>query len=326
MARPRLRARSGPRGAATDPRAPAAGEFPQPPNRSTASTCAAAATTSSSPSERPSSARSPAGGEPRSPPARWPGAPSEELDDLLEGGPLPRLRAQLSDLAESLRYEEAARLRDRITALEQMIERLRRLDRLRAPRALSRRSRARARLAKGLLRLRRQRLRRSLTAIAGRDAAPGRGGARGLSGRTRASRTAAHSSASGRPPPPRRLRSPPDSRARSAPARRRADHDASVGRLDDVEPGAPPADVPRPQPPVVFPASSLLMRWTIGAPCSRALGDLADPFCRALRRRTRPGSPRRDPVRSLALRRAPGVGAPRDPSAGRCDACLRSEP
>ena len=56
---------------------------------------------------------------------------SEELDDLLEGGPLPRLRTQLSDLAESLRYEEAARLRDRITALEHVIERLRRLDRLR---------------------------------------------------------------------------------------------------------------------------------------------------------------------------------------------------
>jgi DNA polymerase III subunit epsilon len=56
---------------------------------------------------------------------------TEELDDLLEGGPLPRLRARLSHLAESLRYEEAARLRDRIEALEQILERLRRLDRLR---------------------------------------------------------------------------------------------------------------------------------------------------------------------------------------------------
>jgi DNA polymerase III epsilon subunit family exonuclease len=54
----------------------------------------------------------------------------EELDDLLQGGPLPRLRARLSHLAENLRYEEAARLRDRIEALEQVLERLRRLERL----------------------------------------------------------------------------------------------------------------------------------------------------------------------------------------------------
>jgi DNA polymerase-3 subunit epsilon len=56
---------------------------------------------------------------------------SEELDGLLQGGPLPRLRARLSHLAEDLRYEEAARLRDRIEALEQVLERLRRLERLR---------------------------------------------------------------------------------------------------------------------------------------------------------------------------------------------------
>lgn len=55
----------------------------------------------------------------------------EELDDLLRGGPLPRLRARLTQLAESLRYEEAARLRDRIEALEHVVERLRRLERLR---------------------------------------------------------------------------------------------------------------------------------------------------------------------------------------------------
>ena len=55
----------------------------------------------------------------------------EELDDLLEGGPLPRLRERLAHLAECLRYEEAARLRDRIEALEHVVERLRRLDRLR---------------------------------------------------------------------------------------------------------------------------------------------------------------------------------------------------
>ena len=51
------------------------------------------------------------------------------------GGPLPRLKQRLSDLAESLRYEEAARLRDRIDALEHVIERLARLQRLRATEA-----------------------------------------------------------------------------------------------------------------------------------------------------------------------------------------------
>ncbi len=58
-------------------------------------------------------------------------AHAEELECLLEGGPLPRLRARLSDLAECLRYEEAARLRDRVEALEHLIERLRRLEELR---------------------------------------------------------------------------------------------------------------------------------------------------------------------------------------------------
>jgi DNA polymerase III epsilon subunit family exonuclease len=56
---------------------------------------------------------------------------TEELEGLLQGGPLPRLRARLSHLAECLRYEEAARLRDRIEALEHLVERLRRLERLR---------------------------------------------------------------------------------------------------------------------------------------------------------------------------------------------------
>jgi DNA polymerase III epsilon subunit family exonuclease len=55
----------------------------------------------------------------------------EELDRLLRGGPLPRLRARLAHLAECLRYEEAARLRDRIEALEHVVERLRRLEQLR---------------------------------------------------------------------------------------------------------------------------------------------------------------------------------------------------
>jgi DNA polymerase-3 subunit epsilon len=55
---------------------------------------------------------------------------AEELEGLLQGGPLPRLHARLSHLAECLRYEEAARLRDRIEALEHLVERLRRLERL----------------------------------------------------------------------------------------------------------------------------------------------------------------------------------------------------
>jgi DNA polymerase-3 subunit epsilon len=54
-----------------------------------------------------------------------------ELEALLSGGPLPRLRGRLAHLSESLRYEEAARLRDRIDALERVVERLRRLKRLR---------------------------------------------------------------------------------------------------------------------------------------------------------------------------------------------------
>jgi DNA polymerase-3 subunit epsilon len=58
-------------------------------------------------------------------------ATAEERAGLLEGAPLPRLRERLSHLAESLRYEEAARLRDRLEALERVIERLRRLEEVR---------------------------------------------------------------------------------------------------------------------------------------------------------------------------------------------------
>src|SRR6185437_3490978 len=58
-------------------------------------------------------------------------ATDDELMRLLDGGPLPRLRERLEHLAESLRYEEAARLRDRISALERVLERLRRLEQLR---------------------------------------------------------------------------------------------------------------------------------------------------------------------------------------------------
>jgi DNA polymerase III epsilon subunit family exonuclease len=55
----------------------------------------------------------------------------EELAQLLADGPLPRLRQHLAHLSENLRYEEAARLRDRLEALEHVLERLRRLEHLR---------------------------------------------------------------------------------------------------------------------------------------------------------------------------------------------------
>ncbi len=61
------------------------------------------------------------------------GADPAELDDLLGlGGPLPRLRSRLRDLSDCLRYEDAARLRDRIGALERVIGHLRKLQKLRA--------------------------------------------------------------------------------------------------------------------------------------------------------------------------------------------------
>jgi DNA polymerase III epsilon subunit family exonuclease len=44
---------------------------------------------------------------------------------------LPRLRARLKDLSEGRRFEDAARLRDRIAALEQLVRSLERLERLR---------------------------------------------------------------------------------------------------------------------------------------------------------------------------------------------------
>jgi DNA polymerase III subunit epsilon len=62
------------------------------------------------------------------------GASEEELATLLTGGPLPRLQRRLADLAACLRYEEAARLRDRIAALEAVIQQLGRLRQLRAER------------------------------------------------------------------------------------------------------------------------------------------------------------------------------------------------
>src|SRR5918999_61213 len=59
------------------------------------------------------------------------GATPEEVDALLRGGPLPRLRARLHNLSECLRYEDAARLRDRVQALEALVRELVDLERLR---------------------------------------------------------------------------------------------------------------------------------------------------------------------------------------------------
>jgi UvrB/uvrC motif len=61
-------------------------------------------------------------------------ATADELAALLRGGPLPRLRRKLADLAESRRFEDAARLRDRIAALERVVRELSALERLRQAR------------------------------------------------------------------------------------------------------------------------------------------------------------------------------------------------
>jgi DNA polymerase III epsilon subunit family exonuclease len=61
------------------------------------------------------------------------GASDEELSDPALA--LPRLRAKLRDLAECRRYEDAARLRDRLDALEWLVRTSRRVERLRRTRA-----------------------------------------------------------------------------------------------------------------------------------------------------------------------------------------------
>jgi hypothetical protein len=60
------------------------------------------------------------------------GATEGELALLVSGGPLPRLRARLRDLSDGLRYEDAARLRDRIRALEAVVAGLASHERLRS--------------------------------------------------------------------------------------------------------------------------------------------------------------------------------------------------
>ncbi|HSJ93147.1 MAG TPA: exonuclease domain-containing protein, partial [Gaiellaceae bacterium] len=59
------------------------------------------------------------------------GATPEELDGLAAGVPLARVRARLARLAEAQRYEDAARMRDRLRALEAVAGGLAALDRLR---------------------------------------------------------------------------------------------------------------------------------------------------------------------------------------------------
>lgn len=59
------------------------------------------------------------------------GCSEAEFANLLDGEPLPRLKTRLAELSDCLRYEDAARLRDRIASLERVIGRLRRLDELR---------------------------------------------------------------------------------------------------------------------------------------------------------------------------------------------------
>jgi DNA polymerase-3 subunit epsilon len=60
------------------------------------------------------------------------GASVEELSDPALA--LPRLRQKLRDLAECRRFEDAARWRDRVDALEQLVRHVRRIERLRATR------------------------------------------------------------------------------------------------------------------------------------------------------------------------------------------------
>ena len=69
----------------------------------------------------------------------------------------PGLRLRLRRLAGDLRFEDAARLRDRIAALEQVVERIDELRRLRAAASVPRRARARAGDGAGDLRRRSRR-------------------------------------------------------------------------------------------------------------------------------------------------------------------------
>jgi excinuclease UvrABC nuclease subunit len=56
----------------------------------------------------------------------------DEADDPARA--LPRLRARLRDLSDCRRFEDAARLRDRITAVEDVVRAMQRIERARATR------------------------------------------------------------------------------------------------------------------------------------------------------------------------------------------------
>ena len=174
-------------------------------------------------------------------------ATDEELESLLDGGPLPRLRARLAHLAESLRYEEAARLRDRIEALEQIVERLRPARAAARAASVPGRTGGRAGLA--------QRASSSPAGSSGRSgrSRPGPGALleleAGLAACRPAERTrrAVDRRAGRGPAAARRLHPPPAARARRAAPRPRPDRGASrrdssvldsASDLPELRPGA----------------------------------------------------------------------------------------
>ena len=153
----------------------------------------------------------------------------EELDCLLQGGPLPRLRARLARLAETQRYEEAARLRDRVEALEQLVKRLRSLERLRKLEVCLIAPMTEPGWQKAFFVCAGRRLRGSGSATRCRCEARGRSRAGALPGSARRCRGGADSRAGRGSPPHRRVRPAPSARARRAAPGRRADHSPSRG-------------------------------------------------------------------------------------------------
>ncbi len=114
-----------------DPRAASRRRTPASHSPSATSTCGGAGRTWSSAACRRPTARCAGARTPSAPRGRSSGCSQEEFDDLLAGAPLVRLYERLADLADCLRYEDAARLRDRIASLEHVVDQLARLDRLR---------------------------------------------------------------------------------------------------------------------------------------------------------------------------------------------------
>ena len=141
VARARQRARGGARGAAADPRAAAAGERAERPARPLRVPA---------PTRRPvrrrrrrpaSSARSAAAAGPSGRRGRSTARPSRSSRSSSAAGRCPACGAGSPTWPTCLRYEDAARLRDRISALEAVIGQLQRLEALRAGASLPRRAR-----------------------------------------------------------------------------------------------------------------------------------------------------------------------------------------